>query len=86
MPPRFWATDTQLRFLDERLPDFLSARASSYRNVTDFLNHTARHWFERWSERAFLVAEGILPPGDGVLTPEQDELLAKATAARKKVK
>lgn len=45
----------------------------------------ARHWFERWSEHAFLVKECIIPAGNGILTPEQDEILAKATAARKKV-
>ncbi|KAG1884066.1 hypothetical protein F4604DRAFT_1919890 [Suillus subluteus] len=77
--PKPWATPEQESFLMARLPDYIKCQPS--RQYNDFIVDTNFAFLAKWPERARLHRKGI--PAEGLLTPQQTEIMKTALAKRK---
>ncbi|KAG1864789.1 hypothetical protein F4604DRAFT_1928591 [Suillus subluteus] len=77
--PKPWATPEQESFLMARLPDYIKCQPS--RQYDDFIVDTNFAFLAKWPERARLHRKGI--PAEGLLTPQQTEIMKTALAKRK---
>ncbi|KAG1884340.1 hypothetical protein F4604DRAFT_1919510 [Suillus subluteus] len=77
--PKPWATPEQEAFLMARLPEYIRCQPS--RQYNDFIVNTNLAFLVKWPKRACLHRQGI--PAEGLLTPQQAEIIKKALAKRK---
>ncbi|KAG6821491.1 hypothetical protein H0H92_014944, partial [Tricholoma furcatifolium] len=74
--PKFWTTESQREFLQEKLAGFLNARANG--SIQNYLKAVNSEWFIKWDEHDLLFPD----VGGQDLTSEEEKKLQEAVDIR----